>query len=81
MSALRAPALRGEVALTDGCAGAVARLAGLRAGFLVLFFVVFLRAEEVCFFRVACGEESIGDTASAATSTRAKALSLLEYNC
>jgi hypothetical protein len=73
MSELRAPALRGDVALAEG---ATARLAGLRGGFFDDFFDDFLRVEELCFFRVVCGIESIGATASAASSTTTRALSL-----
>jgi hypothetical protein len=72
MSELRAAALRGDVALADGAAGADARLGGLRTG----FFAAFLRVEELCFLRVVWGIESIGATASIATSTTPKALSL-----
>ena len=77
MSELRAAALRGDVALADG-AGAAARLAGLRAGFFAGFFAAFFRVEELCFFRVVWGIDSIGATASVATSTTTKALSLLK---
>jgi hypothetical protein len=76
MSELRAPALRGDVALAEGAAGATARLAGLRGGFFDDFFDDFLRVEELCFFRVVCGIDSIGATASAASSTTTRALSL-----
>ena len=78
MSELRAAALRGDVALADGAGGAAARLAGLRAGFFAGFFAAFLRVEELCFFRVVWGIDSIGATASVATSTTARALSLLK---
>jgi len=79
MSALSAPALRGDVATTAGTAGAAALRAGLRAGLRTGFFRVaaFLRVEELCFLRVVCGIDSIGATASAARRTTAKALSLL----
>jgi hypothetical protein len=72
MSALSEAALRGDVAPTAGGAGAAARRAGLRVGFFVAFFLL----EELCFFFVVWGAESIGATASAAINTTAKALSL-----
>jgi hypothetical protein len=73
MSALSAPALLGDVATTAGGAGAAGRRADLvvfRAG----FFAGRFRADEVCFFRVVWEVESIGATASAASSITAKAL-------
>ena len=75
MSALRAPALLGDVASTAGCLGAAGRRADLvvfRAGFFVDRFF----ADEVCFFRVVCEVESIGATASAASRITASVLRL-----
>jgi len=78
MSELRAAALRGDVALADGAAGAAARLAGFRAGLRTGFFAAFLRVDEVCFLRDDWGVDSIGATASVTSSRTPRALSLLK---
>ena len=75
MSALSAPAVRGEVETTAGCTGAAGRRVDLvvfRAG----FFAGRLRADEVCFFLVVCEVDSIGAIASVASRITARVLSL-----
>lgn len=75
MSALNAPADRGEVAETAGTAGAAGRRAVLVV-FRTGFFAGRLRVDDVCFFLVVCEVEEIGATATAVSRITAKALSL-----
>jgi hypothetical protein len=77
MSALSAPALRGEVAATAGTAGAAARRVDF-AVFLTGFFADRLRVDDVCFFLVVWEYESIGAAARVASKTIARALSLVD---
>ena len=75
MSALSAPADRGEVAETAGTAGAAGRRAVLVV-FRTGFFAGRLRVEDVCFFFVVWEIEGTGATATAVSRITARALSL-----
>jgi hypothetical protein len=73
MSALNAPAVRGDVADIAGTAGAAGRRADLvvfRAG----FFTGRLRVDDVCFFLVVWELVSIGAAARVASRSVAKTL-------